>query len=104
MLSRSKPTGYGSLTTLTPTHDPVTKEFRQQMEFRSRGPQIDGEAIKGILRHAERVFKGVLLMNGLTEYHWPPDHEWAEPHEDFRGADIVLLTRADHPKPTVLHS
>jgi hypothetical protein len=96
--------GMGSLTTKTPTHDPVTKEFKQWMSFRSRGVQIDGTAIDGILKHASRIFKGVILANGLGDYVWPPEFVNAEPHEDFLGADIVFMTRADHPKPTVLHS
>jgi hypothetical protein len=104
MMFSRKPTGYGSLTTQTPTHHPVTKQFRQGMVFISRGPAIDGTAIKGIIDHAARLFKGSLLSNGLTDYAWPPDFVEAYPHKDFRGADIVLMTRADHSKPTVLHS
>jgi hypothetical protein len=99
-----KPIGHLALTTREPTYDLASKEFRQVMEVRSPGPRIDGELIKGILEHAERVFRGVLKMNNLTNYEWPPQVVDAEPHDDLRGADIVFMTRADYPKPTVLHS
>lgn len=93
----SQPHNMGSITTMDPVYDDATKILTQSMTVQAGGRKIDGAAIGVALTHAAKLFEGTLLMNGLTDYKWPPERADAAPSDDFRAAVITFATRATKP-------
>lgn len=91
----------GTLTTDDPTYDAATGVLTQTMRFTSKH-KIGGEEIVTIVDHACRLFKGTLILNGLTDHAWPPDRVAAHPASDFRSGFVTLETRASKPPAQAL--
>ena len=90
-----------SVSTLTP----ILKEgvFYQMVEFRAT-QAIDTKTAEKIGKVGEGLFKSALVMNGLTDFAWPPDFMDIDADPDMKGGRLRFSTRVGAGKQVVLQS
>lgn len=85
-----------------PHYDHDSEVFQQSWDVRAAGP-LDGDLVGMITGRAADLFAGVMKLNGLDDYKWPPDHVDIQPYADGRGFVVTFATRASARKPIIFN-
>lgn len=76
--------------------------FEQSFIFRTN-VVIAKNAMPQLLPAVLDLFKKTLIANKVEHYLWPPHRVEITPHNDFKGFEATLETKARSPGVTVLH-